>query len=317
MPVLAPQHDFGHAIEADPHWSESWYFNAYDPAADVGFFTRIGLRPHAPSIDGFLTLWLPDGDTATLRETRSADLPDPDAPALGVLAYRRVEPMRCWDLAAAGTTEDGRAVELEARFEALAPALGVDGARRATGAGKAAVASLAAGHFEQAGRWQGTLSVAGRAMAFAGRGNRDKSWGPRRTDGGGGMAWWRWFSANFGDDVHLGAIRIGTEAGTLARGWAWRSGEALAVRELEVETDYAEDGPQQRALRLRATDKAGAQHRLSGEVLRTVRLHALGHEHAAIFEGLTRWRWGDLTGYGICEYAHALDPAGEPQRADT
>jgi hypothetical protein len=28
-------------------------------------------------------------------------------------------------------------------------------------------------------------------------------------------------------------------------------------------------------------------------------------------EGLTRWRHAGLEGYGICEYAHRLDAAGQ------
>ena len=38
MPILAPGHDYAHPVESDTAWSESYYFNAYDPASDSGFF---------------------------------------------------------------------------------------------------------------------------------------------------------------------------------------------------------------------------------------------------------------------------------------
>jgi len=40
------EHDFAHPVEPDSAWSESYYFNAYDPGSDSGFFTRIGVRPN-------------------------------------------------------------------------------------------------------------------------------------------------------------------------------------------------------------------------------------------------------------------------------
>ena len=45
MPILDASHDFAHEVEGDSAWSESYYFNAYDPGADAGLFTRIGVRP--------------------------------------------------------------------------------------------------------------------------------------------------------------------------------------------------------------------------------------------------------------------------------
>ena len=42
MPILDERHDFAHPVEGDSAWSESYYFNCYDPETDAGFFTRIG-----------------------------------------------------------------------------------------------------------------------------------------------------------------------------------------------------------------------------------------------------------------------------------
>ena len=51
MPILEPKHDHAHPVEADVAWSESYYFNAYDPGTDSGFFTRIGIRPNEGTMD--------------------------------------------------------------------------------------------------------------------------------------------------------------------------------------------------------------------------------------------------------------------------
>ena len=62
-----PAHDLAHPVEADTAWSESYYFNAYDPASDCGFFTRIGVRPNEGTMDVGLSVWLPGGELAEYR----------------------------------------------------------------------------------------------------------------------------------------------------------------------------------------------------------------------------------------------------------
>ena len=51
MPLLDASHDLAHPVEGDGAWSESYYFNCYDPDADVGFYTRVGIRPNEGTID--------------------------------------------------------------------------------------------------------------------------------------------------------------------------------------------------------------------------------------------------------------------------
>ena len=96
MPILETRHDFGHAFEADPNWSESYYFNAYSPSTDTGLFARVAVRPNEPHVDGFITLWLPGGDSARIAESRSESIPSPDAPVLNSLGFERIEPMQRW-----------------------------------------------------------------------------------------------------------------------------------------------------------------------------------------------------------------------------
>ena len=64
VPALDESHDFAHPVESDSAWSESYYFNCYDPETDSGFFSRIGIRPNEGTIDAGCSFWLPGGGLA-------------------------------------------------------------------------------------------------------------------------------------------------------------------------------------------------------------------------------------------------------------
>src|SRR5438876_6490037 len=98
MPILDERHDFAHPVEGDQAWSESYYFNAYDPDADAGFFTRIGIRPGEGTMDVGLSAWLPGGALAIVRGVcPQLSMIDTDLEVGGV-RYQRLEPMRAWRL---------------------------------------------------------------------------------------------------------------------------------------------------------------------------------------------------------------------------
>ena len=142
------------------------------------------------------------------------------------------------------------------------------------------------------------------------RGNRDKSWGPRRW---GGPKMWRWFSINIGDETHFGGIRIGTDAGDLHRGWVWTDGEASSIKEWKVTSEVAADGVTHTATHVHATDKRGRVHQLDAEVLRVSPGPAGVKPNTTIVnEGLARWTYEGRTGYGISEYLHQLDGDARP-----
>jgi len=322
MPILDESHDFAHPVEGDAAWSESYYFNAYDPLTDTGFFTRIGVRPNEETIDVGLSLWLPGtllAQTGGMREQK--EMIDTDLQVAGV-RYERIEPMRRWRITADAdalvrdladpSAFTGTRVALDATFDALAPAIGTDGQGRAgRGATTATRRSVGKGHLEQAGHWTGWIESGGvRYVLGDARGNRDKSWGPRRW---GGPRMWRWFSINIGDDVHFGGIRIGTDAGDLHRGWVWRDGEYTSIARWDVRTELEDDGITHRVTDVRATDKRGRVHELRADLLRVaVGVDGHGDRHTLLNEGLARWTYEGRTGYGISEYLHQLDDDGRP-----
>ncbi len=322
MPILDERHDFAHPVEADGAWSESYYFNCYDPRTDAGFFTRIGIRPREGTMDVGLSVWLPGAELAVVRGIRPQHEMIDTGLDVGGVRYERLAPMRTWRLTGDADayvtdlrgTHPPRTIRLamDVQFAALTPAIGTDG-ERAPGAGVSAevARTVGKGHLEQAGRWTGWIDVDGTRLALGdARGNRDKSWGPRRW---GGPRMWRWFSINVGDDVHFGGIRIGTEAGDLHRGWVWRDGEATSVRRWDVRSTLAADGVTHTTTYLVVTDARGRRHALHGALLRVAPVaHQLGERRTLLNEGLARWTYEGRTGYGIAEYLHQLDEGGRP-----
>jgi hypothetical protein len=340
MPILEAHHDLAHPVEGDGAWSESYYFNAYDPGTDSGFFSRIGIRPNEGTMDVAVSVWLPDGSLAEYRGIKEQHEMVDRVLEVADARYEMLEALQSWRLTLDGeaparpcTTGDEapgdggvrgtRTVRLglDVRFDATTPAVGTDGQRGADGnaAGPktaeavAAAGTVGKGHLEQAGRWTGWLEVDGvRHQWRSGHGIRDRSWGPRRW---GGPRMWRWFSISVGEDMHFGGIRLGTAAGDLHRGWVWDGAAATSVAEWRVRTEVARDGVTQKVVHLQVLDKKGRTFDLRGDVMRVAGTGQAGG--TLVNEGLARWTYDDptgpaRTGYGICEYLHQLDDSGRP-----
>jgi hypothetical protein len=323
MPILDPIHDRMHPVEGDSAWSESYYFNGYDPAVDTGLYTRIGIRPNEGNIDVTLAVWLPDNRIAFVRGTREQKEMCESPLEVGGVRYECLEAGKRWRLSAEcegrifhlGTREQQNKeklpVSLDLEFEALIPLIGVDGqGTSGSGASTATGQSTGKGHLEQAGRWRGWVEADGvrQTLGDGARGNRDKSWGPRRW---GEPKMWRWFSINISDDVHFGGIRIGTDAGDLHRGWVWKDGEQTSLSEWRVRTETRSDDVTQKVCFVTAVDKKGREHALRADVLRVFPGGARKGK-TVVNEGLARWTYEGVTGYGIAEYLHQFDDEGQP-----
>jgi hypothetical protein len=276
-------------------------------------------------MDAGMSVWLPGTELAQTAAVREQTTMVDTGLSVGGVSYERLEPMQRWHLTAdcdvavrdlaGGDRHRPAHLVLDATFEALMPPIGADGQGRAgEGASAKTRQSVGKGHLEQAGRWTGAITIDGRTHELTeARGNRDKSWGPRRW-GGTGSRMWRWFSINVGDDTHFGGIRIGTDSGDLHRGWVWRDGEHSSIRDWNVRTELEDDGLTHRVSHVRATDKQGRVHELRADVLR-VAPHRMdqGNGGSVLNEGLARWTYEGRTGWGISEYLHTLDADGHPR----
>jgi hypothetical protein len=335
MPILEPHHDLAHPVEGDTAWSESYYFNAYDPGTDSGFFTRIGIRPNEGTMDVGMSIWLPGGELAEYRFIKEQHEMVDTTLEVGAVRYEMLEALQSWRLTMEPTEVNARPctrgnetthpvqLALNVSFDAVTPAIGTDGQSGPGPDGKgggpksaeaaAASGTVGKGHLEQAGRWTGWLEVDGVRHEWQGaHGNRDRSWGPRRW---GGPKMWRWFSINVGEDMHFGGIRLGTDAGDLHRGWVWDGGRATSIAQWRVRTELAGDGVTHEVVHLQVVDKKDRTYDLRGDVMRVADIGRAGG--TMVNEGLARWTYdapdGEArTGYGICEYLHQLDDSGRP-----
>jgi hypothetical protein len=327
VPILAPEHDFAHPVEPDSAWSESYYFNAYDPGSDSGFFTRIGVRPNEGTMDVGFSAWLPGGELAEYRHVvTQREMVGPPL-VVGGVRYELLDPMKSWRIVAdveaparacrrGGEPTHSVHLVVDVRFDAVSPAVGTDGQR--SGAphseeASAATGTTGKGHLEQAGRWSGSMTIDGATHAWGDAfGNRDRSWGPRRW---GGPSMWRWFSINLGESMHLGGIRLGTSAGDLHRGWVLKDAQVTSIKEWRLRTELADDGLTQRVVHAVVVDKRDRTFALTGEVQRVADIGRAGG--TVVNEGLTRWTYraddgSTLSGHGIAEYLHQLDESGKP-----
>ena len=327
MPILEPRHDLGHSIGAQAAWSESYYFNGFDPATDSGLFSRIGVRPNEGTMDVGLSLWLPGGGLAEYHSVKEQHEMVDTVLEVGEVRYEMLEPMRMWRLTFDGAapvracsrgsvSDHGARIRLDLRFDSLTPPIGTDGQSSgswSSGQSADAADTTGRGHYEQAGTWTGWLEVDGRRLTWDGAlGNRDGSWGPRHW---GGPTMWRWFSINIDRDLHFGGIRLGTDHGDLHRGWVYDGGRATSIAEWRLQTELADDDITQKVVHLTVADKLSREYVLTGEILRVA---DIGRTTGTLInEGLTRWTYRDgqrsgRTGTGIAEYLHQLDGSGRP-----
>jgi hypothetical protein len=314
VPVLGPEHDLAHPVEGDAAWSESYYFNCYDPDVDCGFCTRVGVRPNEGTIDVGLAFWVPGGGLAGVGHRRQQHEMIDRRLEVGPVTYELVEPARRWRLTCDGESRNKGHVTMDVTFDALMPPIGGDGQTNGAADSSSAATRLSVGkgHLEQAGRWSGWIEIDGDRVELGPNalGNRDKSWGPRRW---GGPTMWRWFSINIDEGTHFGGIVIGTEGGDLHRGWVWRDGEHASIAEWRVTSELADDGVTHRRSFVTARDKAGREHELVADVIR-VEPGAAGIKpsRTIVNEGLARWTYEGRTGTGISEYLHQLDEHARP-----
>jgi hypothetical protein len=255
---------------------------------------------------------VPGGGLAGIRYMREQKSMIERVLEVGPVKYEMLEPLKRWRLTANGESTNGP-VAMDVTFDALMPAVGADGqGQEGAGSSAATRQTVGKGHLEQAGRWSGWIETGGQRSVLGPetRGNRDKSWGPRRW---GGPKMWRWFSINIGDDTHFGGIRIGTDAGDLHRGWVWTGGAHSSIRDWKVTSDIEDDGVTHKATHVLATDKDGRTHELHAEVMRVEPGRAGVRPNTTIVnEGLARWTYDGASGYGISEYLHQLDANAQP-----
>lgn len=308
--MIEQRDDHPHEIGPEPAWSESTYFNFHDPSSGLAGFTRIGQRPNEGTADATLFLFLPGGGAVAVLERREQN-DVAEIPRVGGIAHEPSKELESWRVRCSSkglgvaraegldvkseATRSVVAVDASLSFTASMPPFGTSGRRRRTAEAATAAAAVAAGHFEQACRVRGTVSVGELAFDVDGLGLRDRSWGPRDWS----VPWgWRWFSMPFSEEFAVGVHSVMFPGREVQAGWVWRDGRTIKMDGFELDTTY--EGPIHRSLRIEAKDVEGGSYKIAGEVGPVIPLQIGATK---VREGLTTFTLDDgRTAVGLAEY---------------
>jgi hypothetical protein len=327
-----PQEDLTHKVPGDVAlWSENYFFQCYDPAAQVGIWTHLGRTPHDPAIwRALVTVYLPGGALLVSKTYGRGPQDDGVAgPHNGTLAFRCDEPLTTWTVRAetmarpttrvelagglldGGLLADGAVVPVafEYRFDALTPMWDL-------GAADMSGQSWALTHYEQAGKVSGRLQCGETAYELSGTGMRDHSHGPRN------FAHFRrgsWVHAEFPSGRVFAALRMWTNDGEVAlnRAFISEDGKLREATPVDLPTLEGPRGdPGQVLVRL---DDGGTLAEIDVEVLhaKTMTLaepneilygvDATDPRIKIINEAVVRCRWDGEEGWGLCERSRRIE----------
>ena len=317
MPVrLLPTDEYMHENSGESTFNESMYFNFFDPAQRLGGFLRIGNRPNEGHAETTVCLYEPAGSVlfnfkrAPIADNRAFDAGgvrfEVDAPferlriAYRGKACRLDDPLAMSDPGAAFRENPFVPVELALEIRGVGPMFGGEPAEPRPGE-----MEFARGHYEQHHRASGRVEIDGRSFSIDALGLRDHSWGPRSWQA---PAWYRWLTANFGDDFGFMGSHIMRRDGVETRGgFVHRGRELVPVRDIRIDTEFA--GPEQihQRLRARLACADGRSLEVEGRVLSLIPLrNRRDGQVTRISEGMTEWRCEGRTGYGLSEYLDQL-----------
>ena len=319
---LEPEDEYMHKLEDASNFNESMYFNVYDPAERIGGFLRLGNRANEGYAELTTCLYLPDGRVAFMFKRPEID--NNDAFDAGGTRFEVITPFE-----ELRTTYDGKVALLddpllmadprkaftespyaEAHVDlthtAVSPMYGGEPVSDDGSQLKEDYSGgFARGHYEAHMKVTGTIRVGDEEWAVNGFGLRDHSWGPRFWS----APWYyRWLTANFGDDlgfvVSIVTARDGTER---IGGMILRDGRYEHITDAAISTAWTDGDIYHQTLRATATTKHDT-YEIEGKVLNLIPLRNRrttpeGDKLVTrISEGLTEWTMRKRTGFGLSEY---------------
>jgi hypothetical protein len=234
---LEPADEYTHENSGESNFNESMYFNFFDVSRKLGGFLRIGNRPNERRAETTVCLYRPDGEV--LFNFQRPEIDGNDAFEAGGARFEVEEPFRRLSIRYVGQAcqladplqmADPRKAFTSNPFVPLRLDLAVCGVAPAFGGERGGAAQVAhetefaRGHYEQHHRATGTLEVAGEALDFDGLGLRDHSWGPRSWQA---PLYYRWLTANFGEDFGFAATWVADREGGEIRGGFLHRGQQL------------------------------------------------------------------------------------------
>ncbi|MGV3758208.1 MAG: DUF7064 domain-containing protein [Actinomycetota bacterium] len=316
---LEPHDEYMHELGPEPNFNESMYFNLYDPIQKVGGWFRCGNRANEGYAEMTVCLYLPDGRVAFMFKRPEID--SNDAFDAGGIRFEVIEPFKRLDVTYEGkvvilddplemadpktafTNNPYAECEIRIEYRGVSDMFGGEPEESHEAPGE----EFAKAHYEQLVGGRGTIRVGEETWDVDGYGLRDHSWGPRFWQ----APWYyRWPTANFGDDFGFMGSRVAKREGAGSRGgFVWEDGQLHLCRDFEIETDWQGEDTYHQSIRatLRSADK---EWKVTGEVINLIPLRNRRPDPdtgdmlvTRISEGMTRWTLDDgREGYGLSEY---------------
>jgi hypothetical protein len=229
--------------DPSPHWSDSLYFNAWDPATDT-FLIRIAVLANTGTVTAGMLVWRA-GVPAYAFGRELGEIPPTDWDVMQVdgLTYRMLASGRSW----AVQLDDG-ATQAHLEWHGVDDAVSYD--HHPQGALPRAVAW---GHYEQTCRVTGDLVLEGGRVHVDGVGQRDHSWGFRHWAG---LHQWHWVTGYLPDGRGFNLFEVqGHDGDTTVNGYVQRADESVYVVAATQDLERAADGGAERGrLALRLAD---------------------------------------------------------------
>jgi len=282
-----------HPVEdPSPHWSDSLYFNAWDPATDTFVMTRIAVQANAGRATAGMLVWRA-GDLVYGygREVEERPAADWDVMVVGDLTYRMIESGQAW---AVQLADGDDRVHLE--WTGIGPAVSYQG--HPAGPLPRAVAW---GHYEQTCRVSGDFMAGGQRVRFDGLGQRDHSWGFRHWAG---LHQWHWVTGFLADGrgFNLFEVQSHDDVTTVNGFVQGPDGSRYVVGAERVLTRSSDGGAERYELTLDLAD--GAPLTVRGERAGPmVPVRPAPDQPAVVHETPVRLECSDgTTGYGIYEH---------------
>jgi hypothetical protein len=289
---ITDAHERLHPVEdPSPHWSDSLYFNAWDPGTDAFVMTRIAVLHNQPRVTGGMIVWI-DGQLAYGYGRELDEIPPTDWDVMSTdgLTYRMLESGQAW----AVQLDDGEA-RAHLEWHGLSPATSYDD--HPLGPLPKAVAW---GHYEQSCRVAGDLVVGGRTIAFDGYGQRDHSWGFRHWAG---LHQWHWVTGFLADGRCFNLFEVHTHDGTTSiNGFVHGPDGDAYVTGADRVLHEDDDGGAARYQMTLATADGGTLSVTAERAGSSVPVRPAADQPAVVHETPMRLDAGGAAGYGIYEH---------------
>lgn len=163
-----------------------------------------------------------------------------------------------------------------------------------------------AGHYEQAGHIEGTITVDGETHAFTGTGQRDHSWGVRDMRV---INNWQWFSCQFGDRLAFNATRVEILGFQAIGGHAFYNGECISLKNWHLDASFDPTNRWAQTFTITLCLETGENIVIKGKALKNLPVTLTTHGLTAVVnEAKSLFQWEGKESYGISEFMSQVYP---------